>query len=86
MDSDCLHDVSVSEIDGLMQGRVDSVYGIITEGFSTAPVSLNHGKKKGKWKRWAKEGGQKEEVPEGFLLVDKKRAVNIVLEDDFAGS
>ncbi|KAK4843562.1 hypothetical protein QYF36_009906 [Acer negundo] len=37
------------------------------------PKNLEASKKKGKWKRWAREGGRREAEPEGELVVERKR-------------
>ncbi|KAK4849384.1 hypothetical protein QYF36_024213 [Acer negundo] len=71
-----LHDVSVSEFAGplsLDMGGMPNKFVSGVNGRNKFPVALNQGKKKGKSKRWEREGGQRESETEGFLQVDKKR-------------
>ncbi|TXG63910.1 hypothetical protein EZV62_010904 [Acer yangbiense] len=76
---DMLIDVSVTEIMGSITLDMDGKFKKLASGADVgnkAAVPLTHGKKKGKWKRWAREGGQRDSEPKRLLQVEKNQVSN----------
>ncbi|TXG57031.1 hypothetical protein EZV62_018344 [Acer yangbiense] len=85
IDTDILHEVPVSEVTGptsLTVGGKSDKFAKGSTGCNKVHVALNLGKKKGNWKRWAREGGQRDSEPEGSLQVDNKRLAIVDLVGD----
>ena len=84
-DTVTLHDVSVTEVTGPialdMNGKVHNLV-LDAVRCVKAVVPLNHGKKKGKRKRWAREGGIRDLEPEKLVHVELKRVSTVDLGDD----
>ncbi|KAI9182674.1 hypothetical protein LWI28_027727 [Acer negundo] len=87
IDSEILHEVAVMEVSGPIGVDMDGkLYKTVPDEVvcNLSAVTLNLKKKKGKWKRCTREGGQKDSEPEKGVQVDKKRISMNGLSGDFS--